>query len=681
MKGNLIKNEVDYPFENYFNPFNLLTVDDLQNVEGNDWIIKEEPEADFAKTRAVVGNILGYDDNIDSFVMHEENGKITSIEFSFVRNSLIEWGEDSQYFFELNVKDRGTASIDEEYFENYKLTAEHRAIKAALTAASEAESYTVSVKGGELDYTLYYTPDGIYIDEKENECGYAVRPDGNIWSYVYDTDTKAVEFEEIAVNNKTIDYYKAVFTLKDDQGEYYVLLKSLGDGKYIARPADVYDSYCELASFFGLQVATSPIQIESFDSATSFAVTLKDDKLFTIEMDCREIGHLTLTFDNWNSAALPIDIPENALNGLIDKAYSGIWASENGDTMLRIDLDQIMIGDPETSELKQTAELTTLQGGGYGFTADGKSYTIQKSGDNLTLKVDDTAVTLYNCPWFHYIGLFLGRTEDGQDVDVMIGNTTRTATDIKFEQIYIYDEDYSELAYQFTFNLGEEQYILQQANYGYDRLVFAAADDPEGTGLYRDKYQELTDWAAYLGTYIGEGYSATIETDKITIGEIGAQAEEVEDLVFYMDWDYNNEEYYYQFSFTYKQSKCVFQVIPNGMLFVIDADKPAYKSYYLMDEDFEFDYSDFYGVYSGESYPAAVAYTVELSENGISITIGSGEKTQADVVYLENVDSYMGAGVEITLKIGETTYYLTLYPTFGSLQVGQDYISLSPAQA
>lgn len=685
-KGKVIKEKVDFPFEQQFNPFNLMEDNEFVKSNNNEWVIKDDE--DHKKAYDLINVLLGYVDEVESFVMYEENNKITSLEFSFERNTYDFGGyaEDSQMFFKLNVLEHGTASIDVEYFKDYTLTTGHETLKNALETASNANSYTVKAIGDSLQYTLYYTPNGIYVDDGESKFGYIERPDGNIWSFEYDETKKTYVFDKIQAENKKLNYYKGYFTLADNQGEYYILLKNDGNGKFSARSIDVFESYNQLASFFALQMATSPFEIDTFYGAGSFSLSLNGEVLSSVDLDIEDLGHLTLTYENWNKTTFPIQIPENVVAGLIDSSYSGTWVSDNGDTKVKINLDSIMVFD-EASDDFVKVENIIKNDNGYTYTFNNKTYSITKSQNTLSLAVDGNTSTLYKCSWYNYIGVFLGVDSDGNDIDITItaseikvlreNSAEIKAANIVFEQIDVTDDDgYLQTIDQFTFNLNNDKYVLQQSSYGYDILVLAKGDEKEGIGLYRDKYEELSDWSKYVGKYKGQGYELTIDKDKLSLKQ-GDDTTDIE-VVFYKDWDYSSNSYYYQFKFTYKEKQCVIQIMDNAMYLVLDADKDDYSGYYLMNESYTIDFKDFYGDYSGQSYTTTDMYLLSVGENKISLTIGEGNKMVAEILYFTLGESWDGNYAYFILQIDSKIYYLSIYSTSATLQVGEDYIFLMP---
>ena len=132
---------------------------------------------------------------MEYFEMYEENGKITKIKFAFDRVTAAGY-EDYQYSYDIDVKEHGTASIDDEYFNDYQMTQAHEELKAAMESAAEATSYSVTYDDGYDTYTLYYTPDGIYYEIDGEGNGYVLRPDGKVWRYFCEPEGDYFEFDE-----------------------------------------------------------------------------------------------------------------------------------------------------------------------------------------------------------------------------------------------------------------------------------------------------------------------------------------------------------------------------------------------------------------------------------------------------------------------------------------------------
>ncbi len=686
MTGALVATPYDEPFTSLFNPFNLLSESDLTETEPGVWTVNAERQYD------IVMALFGYADEVETFWMYEEGGAIVRLEIALVRVSEPDWYEDYQYTFDLTVS-RDNATIDADYFDKYPTLDEHRTLKSAMQKAAAAQNYTVHMESDMGEQTLYYTDKAIYIAEEDYAYGDIVRPDGNIWSYVYDAESGEFSFERIVSEGSDLTSMKGVFTFSDNNGEYYYLLKSLGNGAFCVRPADIYDSYGDVSAFFAQQVATGSEQLDLFYAPYSFSLTLEGGVLHTVELDCEDM-HIVLTFTDWDKTVLPITIEDAQLEGAIDISFGGTWADEQGETVLSVTLDTVTFGEEEVE--------VTEAGSGYTFEADGKTYTLTKEDETLILTAGEERITLYRCDWVFYIGTFLGVDDEGEDVDViitanaievMMGGTTQSATEIVFEIVVMVDDyGYAENVAQFTFMLGDVEYILQQANYGYDELILALSDEDYGIGLSRDRYEEFDSWTEYCATYAGEGYTVTIAEASITIarGETTVKIAAA-DIIFYRDWDNNQGKYYYQFSFIYQDKECVLEVIDNGMLLVVDSDSADYTSYYLMDTKYVVSYEGSYGTYEGSGYVfegedyTEVSYIVVVAADKITLQVGEGAAKTLTIVY-HSVDEIFGGitGDYFVLKDAEgTTYYLSVYKSMPSisLQFGDAYILLSPAEA
>lgn len=638
----------------YLNPFDYLTADDLTFVGNGKWTIENE-EIRLAIAQAIVGYI---DAETAYFELYEDNGAIVNLKFAFARFTLLTQATDYQLLYDLNVKEHGTASIDDEYFKDYPTTEAHDELKAALQNAANAKSYIVKYENGDTVYTLYYTENGIYIDEAGNERGFAERPDGIIWSYKYDADTKQVKFDE-RVTDRGLEFLKAIFELTDgEEEEYYNLLKDMGDGLFSVRPETAYDSYGEVTSHFAQLFASGMDQIKDFslNESFTFGVKIQDGKPYQAYMDI-EGSAVTLTFGEWDNTTLPIQVPQTAINGNIDKSLELTWVSDDAKIQLAIDLDKMLFNGEKVEQLSSTAN-------GYTFTYNKKEYAVSKSGDNLILSEGSTTTTLYNCAWAKYIGDFYGDYSDlhirATSLSAKIDSgDVQNATNLKFERVEHVD-DYDGYVYYtetFTFMLGGTEYTVEV--YDDDQL--------EGFGdyLYRYKYELLTDWSDYLGTYSGEGYTVNLASDKLTITFDG-NAEDVTDLTFYRDWNYNTypPEYYYQFAFNYNEKDCFIQIIDeNALLLVVDSDM-----FYLMDSEYKYDSSPYYGIFEGaEVYDPDTLYHVEVSADGVKIKIGDGDAKDATILYYATVIKTDYIGVEsiegyYILRIDGEIYTLQLRP-------------------
>ena len=657
-------------FSDLFNPFDLLSPSLLIKTEEHKWTIE-----DAAARYNIANAILGYADiTMEYFEMYEENGKISKIKFAFDRVTKAGY-EDYQYSYDLDIKEHGTASIDDEYFNDYPMTEAHDELKAAMESAAAETSYSVQYESEAHSFTLDFCENGVYINEKGEERGYAARPDGNIWSFYHSPADQKFEFDRPVCDD--LDLLKAYFKFQDNQGEYYNLLKDMGDGSFEVRPADAFGSEGAVPVFFAQQLATGEEQIEDFSYTYTFAITIKNGKPYRVNLDI-EGDPVTLIFGGWGTTTMPVQIPDDALNGSIDGAYSGNWASENGETVLNIDLDKLLFAG------KKVENLAALNNDGYSFTYDDKDYTVVKDGDTIKLTEGGTSTTLYNCPWYMYIGDFYQNDADvtirANSIKVKFkGSNEQTATGVKFELVYlVYEDGYGDYAYQFSFKLGNVDYVMQQYGYDYDRLVIAQLNDENGLGLYRDKYEEFDSWDDRLGTYSGEGYTAKLESDKLTITFDG-KSEVINELTFYRDWDYDNSnKYYYQFSFKYGSKDCVLEILNDHTLLLVIDTKGDKNQFYLTDEDYVPDYKAYYGVF--DAYDDSAAYLgirIEINENGVFIQKGNGN-AEATTLLTFSEDSYGG---NFTVKTADgTVYYISIWPSFGygSLGIGEYSYGLYP---
>ena len=116
--------------------------------------------------------------------------------------------------------------------------------------------------------------------------------------------------------------------------------------------------------------------------------------------------------------------------------------------------------------------------------------------------------------------------------------------------------------------------------------------------------------------------------------------------------DYETSSYYYQFKFEYDEKQCVVQVIENGMLLVLNADQEDYSMYYFMDESYEINYSSYYGQYSGSDEETSVTYTISLSHESITLSIGDSGPQEAEILYFTSSTSWFGNKVSFILKVG-----------------------------
>ena len=298
-------------FAEFYNPFALLTIDDFTLRDDGVLII-----ADLDLAADVSAAITGYNDAIESFELYHEDGKIVRVVIYTQRRTIPSADLDFQEIYSFDVTEHGTAIIPDNWFADYEMTADHEVLSAALKKAAQATSYTVNYKGHEegfndVEYNVYYTPEAIYEDYTGWEQGWLTRGDGSVWEF----SNKGGVFElvdKMATVN-TLSDLKGGFGLAFEQYDYTAFLESKGYGVFEFRLIDVAvgDQVVGLVGALAQQFATGYVELFNFQYAVSLKIVLKGDVLYQIELDYVAYNqeHVILTFDNWNTARLPIEPP------------------------------------------------------------------------------------------------------------------------------------------------------------------------------------------------------------------------------------------------------------------------------------------------------------------------------------------------------------------------------------
>lgn len=270
-------------------------------------------------------------------------------------------------------------------------------------------------------------------------------------------------------------------------------------------------------------------------------------------------------------------------------SYNGKYTGENGVDTLSITSAGITInvgGQTVTVAAKDiTYDPITYTTRLFFFTAGGVDYVLKQYGatyDRLVLFVgdDETGILFerngFKFPsWESFVGTFVGEDQDHQykveitkdAISFYIDDQSQSVTVTDFDQ-YIYeyeDETYTHL-WRFEFTVGGKTYRLTQADSGIYYALFLSELNSQGAEtdlatLILDQTRELDDWSQYVGEYSGEGYTVVISDDSITITPDNGQATIIakQDIMFRGMFDYEYEEFFYQFRFTYNGKDCVIE--------------------------------------------------------------------------------------------------------------------------
>lgn len=664
----------DIDFADIFNPFELLTADDIEMTEKGVWKISDPEKA--AKTAKA---LTGRTEQIENVELYDIDGEAVRVAVILPRVQSGKW-IDYQTVYTFEVTGRGEV-IPDEWFQTYQATAAHSELTSALQAAAQADSYKavcrVEEDGGKpYTYNIYYTPQGIYQDLEGQQQGWFVRADGVVWGFDYDAETQQVTPNmQILENSQGLDYLKAIFDRTYAGKEFANLLESKGDGVFELRPIDVavdFDS-TGIAEQLGQAFATGVTQVLSFAKASAVKVTVRQGALYQVELYYNYYGseRVTLTFEEWDTATLPITIDDAARNGSVPANFVGSWTSEHGDVKLEMSLDGIKLNNDRATSLN------SLQEGGVQFTVSDVTYTVTAQ-DNAVFLSGGKYVSekLVQCDWSFFIADYFTQSGEAQNFTLQItawdfvitqnGGQVQRAQVTGFERYTDGEDKY----YRFTVKFGDADYVLDQKDDGDDNvwLWYASGQTRnDGVTVLRNRREALQSWNNRLGTYVGGGYTLTIEADKLTFGDAnGNKTFAADQFVYYSDWDYQNERTFYRFEFEFDGKQALVQPSSSGNYMTLTIGDVVCR---LIDSEYKQDWTGQEGNFEGVSNN--VKYTLEITDTTVFLTIGDGDKTEAQNLFYDTSEGFLFAvnGVEYRFK--------SYFNSWGNLEFGGDSITLN----
>lgn len=287
----------DNLFEEYYNPFDLLSASDFEKVSDTEYILYNA-----AKAKSAASALSGWTESISSFKVVVENGVAVKLHIITERIQPSSASETYVSTYDFDLSEHGTASVDTLYTQPYPHTADHDALLAALTTASEKAAYTVRHQGhevgyvepdggetrpgyGDTDYKVYVNEQMIYDSYKDEEHGY-VALDNYVYPFDYLKSSNQVVLRD-PVNVESIKYYQPSFL-----GFDVALFKKVDENKYTLHQ----DSMAQLiAPYFAIGNEQA-----YYAYATDLTLTLKDGVLDQVVFTYKTYGieeTVTLTFD------------------------------------------------------------------------------------------------------------------------------------------------------------------------------------------------------------------------------------------------------------------------------------------------------------------------------------------------------------------------------------------------
>ncbi len=330
--GNAVTEIVsDNLFEEFYNPFDLLSRGDFAKTDENVYVL-----VDASKAKSATSAISGWNESISKFEVTVENGVATKLH---VVTEKIKPSEASETYFstyDFTLSEHGTASVDTIYTQPYPQTPDHDALTAALTAASQKTAYTIRHQGhevgyvepeggetrpgyGDTDYNVYVTSNVVYDSFKGEEHGY-VALNNYIYPFTYLASAKQVTLAD-PVNVESIDYFKPNYLSFN-----ICLFKKVAENTYALHQNG-------MASAIAPCFAVGNEQ-QQYTYATDFTIILKDGMLNQVIFTYKTYGieetvTLTYDFDTVLDDNLDLDF-ENADKTSVLDDFIGQYKDDNG---------------------------------------------------------------------------------------------------------------------------------------------------------------------------------------------------------------------------------------------------------------------------------------------------------------------------------------------------------------
>lgn len=384
----------DNLFEEYYNPFDLLSASDFEKVSDTEYILYNA-----AKAKSAASALSGWTESISSFKVVVENGVAVKLHIVTERIKPSEASETYVSTYDFDLSEHGTASVDTLYTQPYPHTADHDALLAALTTASEKAAYTVRHQGhevgyvepdggetrpgyGDTDYKVYVNEQMIYDSYKDEEHGY-VALDNYVYPFDYLKSSNQVVLRD-PVNVESIKHYQPSFL-----GFDVALFKKVGENKYTLHQ----DSMAKLiAPYFAIGNEQA-----YYAFATDLTLTLKDGVLDQVVFTYKTYGieeTVTLSFDFDTAFDVKTDLGldfDNASKTSVLDDFIGQYKDNMGN-FCNVDKTGFTLNGTKIQDLKyySATEDTTAY-----FTGlwDNKSVTISKlSAKQLSIVTDNLAI-------------------------------------------------------------------------------------------------------------------------------------------------------------------------------------------------------------------------------------------------------------------------------------------------
>ena len=327
-----LQNTIEYAtssalFENYYNPFDLLTAADFYRTGENTYRLR-----DADKAKAAASALSGYNESIEEFTVEAADGVAVRVGF---RTALIHRGEiDYVSTYDLAISERGTAAVPAERISPYPHEESHDALAAALRAAAEAGSYTIRHRGhevgyvppeggetrpgyGDTDYLVYVSADMVYDSYKGEEHGFKLLS-GYVYPFDLDATGNVVLRDPVAVGDISS-------LLSDFTGFVPELFTCTGDGVYVLHDTATAPFVAPLFAV-GNEKAV-------YAYATDFRITLRDGVLSEVFFTYKTYGIEEEVTLNYTFGPLPpeaeLDFANATKTSVLDP-FKGNYEDDEG---------------------------------------------------------------------------------------------------------------------------------------------------------------------------------------------------------------------------------------------------------------------------------------------------------------------------------------------------------------
>lgn len=379
-------------FENYYNPFDLLSAKDFVKIDENSFSLEDKNKA-----KKAASALTGWSESIVEFTVTISDGKAVSAHIVTDKIKRIASSDDfyvSTYDFE--ITDHGTAKVDDFKLNPYPHDASHELLQSALEKAAEKTYYTIRHQGhevgykepeggetrpgyGDTDYKVYITADMVYDSYKGEEHGYKLM-NGYVYPFEYNSVANEVVLKDPV--GQDINSFRSAF-----DGFKVELFKSAGENVYVPHNNAI-------ASIIAPMFAVGNEKAQ-YSYAQDFRIELKDGELYRVIFTYKTYGieeTVTLTYDFETETDFSFLDFENATKTSVLDPFLGQYKDENGH-FLNVDKSGFTL---DGEEIKITNYLKDENGVPYFIgTWKGEEVSIVKFSSKQIVVQNDSLTIMY----------------------------------------------------------------------------------------------------------------------------------------------------------------------------------------------------------------------------------------------------------------------------------------------